>query len=324
MGKNDPDTIVKIRTFSYVISPLFMLIAFFRSDFRNTIKEVSFSSIVSIAKKYIRFPKIEFWGYIASTVAFSIPIVIIANYWGHEITGLFSKAFYIVYLLALFIGESVGKVLHKEIADMTNRGYKFDDFLLNIVKILVSISVLPFSILIITGPDLFSIFLGQQWHQSGVFAQIISIWMFSAIISLAVTPIFAILNKQLYYTGFQLTTLLVRIIILLICGKLQVNIFTSIFIFSIVNFGVLMIKSITALKMSGVNLKRDLFPLLKPIFQITPLFIVYFLTNHFFSPSSSMSLVIVSILSLPYIYLFYLQGDNWKYFSAVVFKRKLK
>ena len=101
LGKNDPETIIHIRTLSYMISPTFMLAAFFKTEFKNTLKNISLQKISQVARRYSRFPRIEFWGFLAGIIAFNIPIVIIANYWGQEINGLFSKAFFILYMFTV-------------------------------------------------------------------------------------------------------------------------------------------------------------------------------------------------------------------------------
>ena len=310
LGKNNLDIIIYIRTFSYILCPVVLIIAFFKNDFKSLIKLISYKKMVLMAKRYKRFPKIELWGFISGVAAFNIPIIIITLYWGQEMNGLYSKAFYIVYMFVLFIGDSISRVLHKEIADITNKNQTIDTLLITIVKNLVAFTILPFSILILAGPEIFSIFLGAQWIQSGVFAQLISIWMFAHIISLAVSPVFSVLNKQQYYTIFQVLTLFIRAVVLIVLGKMQVSIFTSVFIFSLINVVVIVIQTITALRLAGVYYNKPMVAIFKPVLQIIPFFAVFYLVQWLITPLPVMVLLIVTLLSLPYIYLYYLKGNS--------------
>jgi len=319
-GRTDTDTIILIRTMSYVLSPIIMIAAFLSIDFKSYIKLISMGKIIEMARRYIRFPSIEFWGFLAGLTAFSVPVIIIANYWGQEVNGLFSKAFFILYLFVLFIGESISRVLHKEVSEMVNKKMAIGKFLTDIVKNLTIVALLPFSILLLAAPEIFTVFLGEMWHQSGVFAQIIAVWMCASIISIAVLPVFAVLNKQQYYTGFQFVTLAVRVLLLVVFGIMQMDVYLAILFFSIANFVILLFQMRTVLRLADVDLKVLFRHTIKPIFQIVPLFIVFHLIKYFFEPGQIETVIIVFSLSLPYLYLFYYRSIDLSFLKKAAIK----
>jgi len=319
-ARTDTDTIIMIRVMSYVVSPLIMLAAFFKIDLKTYARLISIDKIIEMARHYVRFPAIEFWGFLAGLTAFSVPVIIIANYWGQEVNGLFSKAFFILYIFVLFIGESIGRVLHKEVSEMVIKGKPIDKFLMDIVKTLITISLLPFSILALAAPEVFTLFLGEMWYQSGVFAQIIAPWMFASIISIAVLPVFAVLNKQQYYTGFQFVTLAGRIMLLVIFGKMQMDVNLAILIFSIANFIILLLQMWSVLRLAAVDMKVVSRLSIKPVLEIVPLFVVFYVIKYLYEPQIIQAVLIISVLSVPYVYLFYYKSINLNFFKKAALK----
>ncbi len=309
LGRTSEDILINIRNTSYVICPILMLIAYFRKDLLISRKLISWKQMILLAQEYKRYPIYESWGTLGSIVAINIPIILIAHYWGQEVNGLYSKAFYLLYLVVLFVGDPVNRVLHKEAAEMINKKEPISGFIHDAVTGLFKITILPFLIVIIIGPELFSVFLGDRWMESGHFARYLSLWMFSLLLAVSLRPMFGLLNKQPQFTVFTFIMLVIRIIILVGLGRIEYNFLYSVIILSVSNFIVLMIQFYYLLWKAGVRINAVNRSLMNRMIQLIPLVLSVMLLKHLIHPGEVFLILMTLILALPYLYFYYVKNS---------------
>jgi len=308
-GRTTEDNMVFIRAFPHIIVVIVLVIPILKQDIFNIFKSVSVSSILSAAKRHKRYPLYEYWGYVASIVNFSIPILVIAKYWGQETNGLFAKSFNLLYIFVSLLGESVNRVLHKEIADKVNNNEEIATIIGGIRAGLYKIAILPTVIIVLLGPEIFSFFLGLKWELSGKFAQWVMLWMFAAILNNSIQSVFGVLNKQKHYTFFTVLTMIIRITFLSIMGQMKVNVLTTVAIFSIVNFILTTSMSNYVLHLSKVNIRISFQQTARPTMQLIPYIAGIITLKYLLKLSPIYLLVSAVILALPYIYLFYIRNS---------------
>lgn len=308
LGKTNESNMVYIRSLGYILASVVLLFPFVKKDLVNTIRNISVKNLVRVAKLYHRFPVYEFWGFLANTFAFSLPIILVTKFWGQEINGFYAKAYNLLYMFLLVLGDSVNRVLHKETADLVNNNEEISSFLYKTNDTIHRLTLLPAVFIILLGPDFFSTFLGYQWVLSGEFARFISIWIVAAILNMAVVPVYGILNLQKQYTTFTLITLVLRASILIVMGSFKADIVLTIAIFSVANFVILYAQTNYILRAAGVNLHQMLKSLLRPALQLVPYILAIVALKSLFEIPSKLLIVLSAGLALPYIYLFYLKG----------------
>jgi len=302
-GKNGEEDIIRIRAISYYIFPLVPLIYYGKNSVIKGIRTVSWKGIEAVAKKFKQYPLHEYLGFLASIVAFNIPILLIAKYWGKETTGLYSKAFAILYMVVSLVGDSINRVLHKEVADMVNAQEEISEFIDKILKLAISISIIPFVIVCVLGPELFRLFLGERWLLSGVFAQSLSIWCFANLINLAFLPLYGVLNRQKHYTRFTITSLIFRVLVLSYFGMRQMDIVLAMLVFSLINFIIMMWQSLHITSIAGVSAIKTLKFIGNKLLQLSPWIFIILLIKQISKFTPFMILLIGGITILPYIYL---------------------
>lgn len=322
MGKVSEQNMIYIRVFTTMLVPIVLIAPYFRRDFWITLKVVSLKGILSVAKKFKRFPLYEYWGFAANVMAYNIPVIIIARYWGQESTGLYAKAFNLLNVMVLLVGNSVNRVLHKEAADLVNQKKSIASLLIQTSNGLIKYSILPTVFLILLAPEFFSILLGQRWQMSGVFSQYLSLWTLAAILGNATLPIFGVLNKQLHYTLFTVSSLVARVIILVIMGTLKADIVLSTAVFSIANFLVVSLMTGYILHVGGVKLILMYKALGKLILQLLPYIALILTCKYILILSSFQSLAIGIVLAIPYAYLFYIRNSAFAGMGRKFFKSK--
>ncbi|MDD2229556.1 MAG: oligosaccharide flippase family protein [Candidatus Cloacimonetes bacterium] len=310
LGKVSEGNMIFIRVFSNILVTIVLIIPYFRKDLWITLRCVSVKSIASAAKMFRRYPLYEYWGYAANLASLTIPVILITRYWGQDTTGLYAKALSILQMMVLFIGNSVNRVLHKEAADIINRKESPARLLSQTCRGLIKFSIFPTLFLVLLAPELFSVLLGSQWRLSGVFSQYLSVWTFTAILSNAMLPMFGILNKQLQLSVFTISTLIVRVIILVYMGRIGSHIVVATAVFALGNFIVLGIKSGYILAIGGVNLKTMGMYLGGLLVKMSPYVVAILFVKTILKLNGLLSLIVGGVLALPYIYYFYLKDSG--------------
>ncbi len=310
LGRVSEGYMISIRVFSNVLVTSVILISFIRSDFLEMVKSVSLKGIAAVAKEFKRYPLFEYWGFAANTLAVGLPILLITRYWGQEATGYYAKAHNILILMVNFAGSSVNRVLHKEAADIVNRGESPGSLLMHTTIGLSKYMLFPTLFLILLAPEFFGIVLGERWRISGIFAQYMVVWTFTAIYSSAVLPMFGVLNQQLQLTVFSISTLILRVAILMGLGKAGSEIVFATAMFAFANALVSIIQSIYILAKSGVDLKKLGRTLGIYLLVLVPYILAVLGMKHLLK-LSDLYLVIISVaLALPYVYYFYIYKSD--------------
>ena len=307
---------IMVRSIAFYCYPLLLLVSFLWIDARSVIKQASWSGIREVAVKYQDYPKHEYLGFLANLLAFNLPVILIARYWGNEASGLYAKAFTILYMFVLLLGDSVNRVLHKEAADMVSNGKDLAPFINNVFRALVYLSLLPFLLIILVGPELFSVFLGERWLVSGQFAQAMALWSFANLLNLSLLPLYGVLNHQRQYTRFTLATLALLALILITMGMAGAEVVLTLAVFSLVNVVVLLWQTIYIAAKAGVKQNGCLRFLWKRLLELLPLAVVFMVIRQFFNLGTLELIGLAALLSLPYVYLYYIR--NIKQFRSLL------
>jgi len=309
-GKTTEANMVFIRAVPHIVVVIVLVLPLLKRELSDIFKSVSVNSIIAAAKEHKRYPLYEYWGYLAYIINFSIPILLIAKYWGQETNGFFAKSFNLLYIFVALLGESVNRVLHKEVADRVNNNEEIASLIGGIRAGLFKLSILPTVVIVLLGPEIFKFFLGSNWELSGRFAQWVMIWMFAAILNNSILPVFGVLNKQKHFTFFTVLTLIVRIIVLTTMGLLKVDILIAVAIFSMVNFVITSATSSYVLHLSKVNIRNSIKQTLTPTLQLIPLIILLVSLKYLIRLQSLYLLSSAAICAVPYIYLFYFRNSE--------------
>lgn len=307
-GNTGERQMILIRSVAFYCFPLLLIASFAFRDAGKVFRQTSWQGIKAVARIYRDYPRHEYLGFLANLLAFNLPVILIAKYWGTEESGLYAKAFTLLYLFVLLLGDSVNRVLHKEAADMVNCGKDLAPFINNVFRALVYLSLLPFVLVMLVGPELFSVFLGERWLVSGQFAQAMAMWSFANLLNLSLLPLYGVLNLQRQYTRFTLATLALRALILIAMGMVNANVVLTLAVFSLVNVVVLLWQTIYIVAQAGVKQSESLSFLLKRSAELLPLAVVFMVVRQFVKPGPIQMIGLGALLSLPYVYLHYIKN----------------
>lgn len=323
LGKVSEANMINIRVFSTSLVGVSLMLPYLFKEFRETIKVVSLKRIIEVAKRHYRYPLYEFWGFAAGTIAFSLPVILVTKYWGQEMNGLYSKSYNLLYMMVILVGNSVNRVLHKEVADILNSKGDAAELLRQTCMGILKFTLLPTLFLVLLGPEFFTILLGQRWELSGVFAQYLSIWTLAILVSTAFSPLFGLYNKQKQSSVFAVLSLIIMAAILVFMGRRQTDIVLTMAVFATVNFLVLMLKSAYILNVAKVQMSRLYKAAAQLVLQMIPFALVMIILKQFVKLGPLSLLAFGGVLSMPYLYLFYIRKSAMLNIATGIVSRKL-
>jgi O-antigen/teichoic acid export membrane protein len=164
---------------------------------KNLLKNISFTKIKSMAKRYIKFPIYTAPSHYAYTAGSQLPVVFLTALYGSLVIGLFGLANSIVNLPVGLIGMSVAQVFYAEAANIgKNNPKKTKDLASKLIKKLALVGLGPVLILVLFGPWLFSFVFGPNWYEAGVYARTLSIMVYFHFIILPIGRILEIFERQ--------------------------------------------------------------------------------------------------------------------------------
>jgi O-antigen/teichoic acid export membrane protein len=132
---------------------------------RNRVKELML--------RYKSFPIKSTLPSLANTLSSMLPIILVSRFFSSETTGYFDLARVVLVMPLSLISASLSQVLLQRFSEMRNNGSAVKKEMLGIFMLLFIVSVLFVVVIKFFGVYLFSFVFGEQWGNSGHFAEIL-------------------------------------------------------------------------------------------------------------------------------------------------------
>lgn len=193
---------------AYVIAQFFTLglnIYFLRKN--NLLESIMVRSklgdVLDTLKKYINFPKYQLPSEFLFTTAAQITPIIFAFLFTKVVVGHFALALRLVKLPLVILANAINSVFRNEALDSYRNFGNCELLFLSLLKKLIIVAIIPFTILFFIAPDLFEFVLGDSWREAGTYAQLLVFGLFFELLSLPFRSIFQITNTQFIYLRLQ-------------------------------------------------------------------------------------------------------------------------
>jgi O-antigen/teichoic acid export membrane protein len=139
------------------------------------------------------------------------PTLLLSSFFGSSVAGFYTISFALLTVPVTLLGKSVGDVFYKEAVDSVNSGQGVRTLMFKTTRNLVLLGILPFGLLAVFGPDVFSLLYGENWRTAGEFAQWISLWLFMLLASRPAIATIPVLGLQAQLLIHELFSIFVRI-----------------------------------------------------------------------------------------------------------------
>jgi len=229
LGFVNPGSLIIGQMIGQIIGTLILGVQIFRSDIIEIKNSFYLPNIKRQIKRYKKFPLIYTWSELLNALSGTLPVFLLSSFFTSTIVGFYTLGYQILHLPLGFIGSSIGQVFFQRAAVAKHEG-NLHLLVEDIVSMLITISVVPFSVLTVAGGVLFSVVFGAEWYQAGVFAQILALWMLIVFITNPISTLVSVLEIQEFGLKMNVIIFILRLVTLSI-GGVTGNIYLGLVLF---------------------------------------------------------------------------------------------
>jgi O-antigen/teichoic acid export membrane protein len=218
-----------------IASPFFGNFQLGKNFFKNNkseIKKVSFQGIKNVGKKYINFLKFSMWSTLCNTLSQQLTSVFISIVYSTATLGQYSLVQRILGMPITLIGNSMGQVYFQKAAEEKSKRANSTQTFVSTLKKLLVIALPTFILIYISVEEITSIIFGEQWRLAGEYTKYILPLFFFRFITAPLSVTNSIYEKQKISLIWQVTLLLISLIIFLIAFLMNLSIKKFLLIFS--------------------------------------------------------------------------------------------
>lgn len=217
------------RIFGYAAGTTILVMLAVRNRWTD-FRAVTIRGVIQSAGRYRRFPIYSTWGAAFNTAGVQLPPLLFAALFSSSVAGIYMLAHRVLAMPMTLIGKSIADVFFVDAVN-AKRENRLAPLVAGIHEKLAHIAMPPALILVLIGPELFSLVFGSNWRQAGEFAQFMAPWIYLVFVTSPLSMLFSILEKQTKEMLFQGVLFLVRVISIII-GALYGEIMLAIGLFA--------------------------------------------------------------------------------------------
>jgi len=221
---------------SSILADLFAginMLRVFLVDFRKFVRKISWQRMLQLSIEYRDFPIYSASGNIINALSMGLPILLLTQYFGITVAGAYAFADRILSAPMGLILRALRQVLFQKAAETDHHGNSLLALYVKITLGLFTLAIIPFLILFMWAPQIFSFIFGSQWVIAGEFASSLIIWLCFMFCNLPSVLFARILRLQRRLFIFDMILLAARTLVLVIGGIYTTASYT-ILLFSIV------------------------------------------------------------------------------------------
>jgi O-antigen/teichoic acid export membrane protein len=209
---------------------------FFRSinQITKNLKPGLFKNLKYVFFKYKQFPLYTSWATLINALSQNIPALLLAFFFSPATAGFYAVATRVISIPAALIGTSVRQVYFQKASMIYNEGLSIYQLFKKTTLQLVLLGIIPFTIIIIWGSSLFAFILGPSWEEAGIYASILSLWLFFTFINPPSVMSLFILKLNKTHLIYEILLLIFRVIALITGFLVNNNVLLSLGLYTIV------------------------------------------------------------------------------------------
>ncbi|MCQ6264727.1 oligosaccharide flippase family protein [Fictibacillus sp. WQ 8-8] len=243
--------------------------------------------------EYRNFPIYSLWSGLLNTASVMIPPLVLGYFFTPAVVGFYALGQRTINLPMSIVGDAVAQVFFPY-ATEANRNGNLDSVTLDVFKNLLSIALVPISLISLVAPELFSFVFGENWYEAGQYVRWMSIWLIFVFISSPLSNLYLVMERQRLGLFIDILLFSSRLAVLIIGGIFGDPLFT-IALFAVVSAVLWMTNCTLILFLAGLSLYKVLRELVLEILKALPYTgLTFFIL---FSYDNSFILIMSAILS---------------------------
>ncbi|MDM8101200.1 MULTISPECIES: lipopolysaccharide biosynthesis protein [Oceanobacillus] len=183
-----------------------------RSSYKDeTIEKEEKKTSKQLAKEYYDFPTYRAPEVFLNAISNGLPVLMLTSFFGVAAAGFYTIGRTILSLPSQLIGKAVGDVFYPRIAEAAKKGENVTALIKKATLALGGVCILPFSIVILFGPTLYSFVFGSDWVIAGEYARWIALWSFFGLMNRPSVRALPVLNAQRFHLIYTIIMLVTRL-----------------------------------------------------------------------------------------------------------------
>ena len=182
------------------------------------VEKPDWQKIKRLAKEHRKFPLLSSPAIVLSILSWHLPTVLLGTFFGPAIAGLYFMTTRLLNLPIQIFGQSVGQVFIQRLGASKDDKIEHPQLVEKFYGLLFKLGAFPIISLIFIAPELFSMFLGEDWIRSGKFAQILAMWLLVAFVASPLSNYFSATGRQGTELAMHSTIFVTRMTSLIVGG----------------------------------------------------------------------------------------------------------
>lgn len=192
---------------------IIVMFFFIFKDIRKLLKFLSFSMVKAQIRRFSKLALVVTTSTSIQSFYIQIPILYIGRYYNMSVLGFVSIAKRLIAAPVSIIARAFGDVFRQQATDEYHKTGRFDKIYLSTLKKSIIVSIIPFILLYFITPDLFALWLGEEWVVAGEYARIIIVGEFFSFILTPVDKTALIREKKQFIFLWNCSRLVANILI---------------------------------------------------------------------------------------------------------------
>jgi lipopolysaccharide exporter len=172
---------------------------------------------LSVLRRYRKFATHSTGPAVLNAMSWQLPALLLGAFFSASVVGLYALTMKVIQTPVGLIHQAISQVFYREVVVARTDG-TLDRLVEGLFASLAKAALLPCLLLLIAGRDLFAFVFGPAWDQAGLFAQILSPWIFVWFITSPLSVIYLALEHQEEEIKVQSTIFTARCSSLLLGG----------------------------------------------------------------------------------------------------------
>ncbi len=222
-------------------------------------QDFNFKQIKASLANYRQFPKFAMPSELFNHFSIQLPILLLIPFFGASAAGLYFLPQKLMSAPLNLLGNAISQVFFKDAADIRHHPQMLTRFSTDLFRKLFSFGIVPFSIILFFGKEIFSFVFGVKWLQAGIFAQMISPWLFLVFVFSPLSSLFMVKNELKLSLKLNILLFTLRLGSLLFGTYFFKDINSTILLYAVSSFIYWLFLGFYIFKLAGIPIRSILF-----------------------------------------------------------------
>ena len=177
----------------------------------NKIEVGPSTTLKTLAYQHRDFPLYRAPQIFINAVSQSLPVLMLAAFFGPVAAGFYTLARMVMAMPSTLIGNAVNDVFYPRITEAAHNGENLPRHIMQATGVMFVIGIIPFGLVAVLGPWLFSIVFGNEWKIAGEYSQWLSLWLFATFINRPSVATIPVLSLQHFFLIYEIVSIAIRV-----------------------------------------------------------------------------------------------------------------